>query len=195
MIDLPSYPAPSGATPALVDFGGVQGLQVEQRVNRLGNRFRLSVTMPPMPSRDLGRIWVSRLIRGKTEGVRMEYPLLSFSPGTPGTTVVDGADQAGRTLDVRGATPNYAVREGQPFSIEDAAGQHYLHFADGQALADAGGNLSIGLSPMLRQLFADGATVHLGKPMIEGVIQGEEWEWEMMLDHNLGFSFVIQESA
>lgn len=196
MIDLPDYPSPNGATPGLIDFGGLLepmlGGEV-QRIDRLGNRFKINVTLPPMPSRDVGRIWVSRLIRGKAEGVRLPYPLLSFDPGVPGSPVVDGADQTGRTLAVSGFTAAYAVKEGQPFSIEDENGRHYLHFADGQTIADGNGDADVPLSPMLRHPFEDGATCHFAKPMIEGFIRGEDWRWEMMLDHNLGLTFEIEE--
>lgn len=41
MIDLPDWPAPNGATPRVLDFGGflqpASGAQV-QRLNRMGNR-------------------------------------------------------------------------------------------------------------------------------------------------------------
>lgn len=197
MITLPELPAPNGAAATLQDFGGflTPGLGGEvQRIDRMGNRFKLAVSMPPMPAEPTGRIWTRRLIAGKTEGVRMEFPLLSFKPGSPGEVVVDGAGQSGRTLIVKGATPNYAFREGQPFSIEEG-GRHYLHFVDEQALADSGGDATLSISPMLRIEPSDEAVCHFGKPMIEGFIMGEEWSWEMSLAHHIGIEFEIVERA
>lgn len=197
MINLPDYPGPSAAEAVLIDFGGFlqPGLGGRvQRIDRPGNRFKLVVTMPPLRSAEDGRIWVSRLIRGKSEGVRIDYPLLDFNPGTPGAVVIDGAGQAGRTLLVRGATPNYAFREGQPFSIEQDD-QHYLYFVDGPALADASGDASLSISPMLRAETIDGAVCHFGKPMIEGYIMGDEWRWQMSLEHHIGIQFEIAERA
>jgi hypothetical protein len=198
MIDLPAHPAPSAATPSLIDFGGflepMLGGAV-QRIERLGNRFRINVTMPPLPSADLGRVWLSRLLRGKSEGARMEYPLLGFDPGVPGAPVVDLAGQAGRTLNLRGLTPAYAIREGQPFSVQNAAGRHFLHFADAGVVVASNGKAAVPLSPMLRFAFADGATCHFTKPMIEGFIKGDAFDWEMSLEHNLGLSFTIDEAA
>lgn len=197
MIDLPSDPAPNAATSSLIDFGGflVPGLGGEvQRIDRMGNRFKVSVSMPPMVSEPTGRIFVSRLIRGKTEGVRMEFPLLSFKPGSPGTVLVDGAGQSGRSLVVNGATANYAFREGQPFSIEED-GRHYLHFVDAQVIANADGEAELSISPMLRIEPSDGAVCHFATPMIEGFIMGDEWSWEMGLAHHVGISFEVVERA
>lgn len=198
MIELPTWAVPNGASPFLIDFGGLltPGLGGEvQRIDRMGNRTGITVSYPPVLGKDRGRILVSRLIRAKTEGVRIEYPLLDFAPGQPGAVVVDGAGQTGRTLTVRGATPNYAFKEGQPFSVENAAGRHYLHFLDEQVFADATGDAELSISPMLREEFADGDTCHFAKPMIEGFIEGEEWRWRMSIERHIGVDFEIRERA
>lgn len=197
MIQLPSLPAPNGASPGYVDFGGfltpVLGGRV-QRLDRMGNRFKLHVSMPPMPSADTGRIFVSRLIRGKTEGVLMEYPLLDFEPGAPGSPLVNGGGQAGRTLIADGFTPNYSIREGQWFSLVHD-GQRYLHNVDAGVTANASGQATLSISPMLRVEPDDDDVLEFGKPMIEGFIMGEEWRWEMSLAHHLGMEFEIEERA
>lgn len=198
MIELPTWAVPNGASPVLQDFGGflTPGLGGEvQRLDRMGNRFGISVTFPPFIGKQKGRILVSRLIRGKTEGVRIEYPLLDFAPGAPGSVKVDGASQSGRTLNVKDANPYYAFREGQPFSIENAAGQHFLHFVDEEVIADAAGDAELSISPMLRFEFADGATCHFAKPMVEGYIMGEEWRWSMSVERFIGLEFEILERA
>lgn len=198
MIELPSWAVPNSATPSYRDFGGFLtpslGGEV-QRIDRMGNRFGIAVTFPPIVGKQRGRILVSRLIRGKTEGVRIEYPLLDFAPGLPGTVLVDGAGQSGRTLNVKGATPNYAFREGQPFSIERADGRHYLHFVDEQTYADASGDAELPISPMLRYEFEDESVCHFAKPMIEGFIHGEDWRWAMSVERFIGIEFEIMERA
>jgi hypothetical protein len=198
VIELPVWAVPNGAQPIYQDFGGflVPGLGGEvQRIDRMGNRFGISVTFPPVVGKQRGRILVSRLIRGKTEGVRLEYPLLDFAPGQPGTVVVDGAGQSGRTLLVRGAEAGYAFREGQPFSIENADGRHYLHFVDEETIADGSGDAELPISPMLRYEFADGDTCHFAKPMIEGFIMGEEWRWQMSVERFMYVECEIMERA
>jgi hypothetical protein len=197
MIELPDWAVPSAATPGYIDFGGflTPGLGgAVQRLDRMGNRFKLAVSFPPMPSKDRGRILIGRVIRGKTEGLRMEVPLLSFKPGSPGSPKVNGAGQSGRSLVVDGLTPNYTVREGQWLSIlhDD---RHYLHNVDAEVTANGSGQATLSISPMLRIEPDDNDEVHLARPMIEGFIMGEEWRWEMSLEHNMGIEFEIQEAA
>ncbi|AHE57434.1 hypothetical protein [Sphingomonas sanxanigenens] len=194
MIDLPTDVSPL-ATPRYLDFGGFleppTGAEV-QRLNRLGNRFAVAFKLPPLGSDREGRVWVSRLLRGIGEGARIPYPLVDYQPGTPGEVVVNGNGQAGRLLNVRGATPRYAFKEGAPFSIE-MAGQHFLHFVDDQVIADAAGNAQIQFSPMLRKQPADGDKVHVARPMIEGFVMGSELAWNIALDRNISIEFEIHE--
>lgn len=197
MIILPTDIAPVDANPALIDFGGFLepplGGEV-QRIDRMGNRFALEVTMPPLESVEAGRIWVSRLISGKTEGVRMEFPLLSFDPGAPGTPAVNGNGQSGRSLSVRNFAPSYVVKEGQWFTHVNA-GRHYLYKVDAQIAASVGGNATLPITPMLRVEPADGDLLLFLAPVIEGFIHGEEWRWNMSIHHLLGLQFEIRERA
>jgi len=197
VIDLPEWPAPNGATAYLVDFGGflvpLLGGRV-QRLDRMGNRHRLSVSLPPLGSEKDGRIFVQRLKRGKTEGVRMEYPLLSFRPRPCGHPVVDGSDQGGKLLKLRNLTPNYAVREGQPFSVRQPEGR-YLYSVDLPTIADGAGKATVQVTPMLRAPTIDGGSAEFSRPMIEGFIKGDEIGWEMSLAHNIALSFDIEEYA
>jgi len=195
VIELPGLPAPVEASASLIDFGGFVTPPLggrTQRVDRLGSRFKLAVTMPPMPSAETGRIFVRRLIAGKSEGVRMEFPLLSFSPGAPGAPVVNGNGQAGRTLAVRGLAPGYLAREGQFFSHVHAGGR-CLYTIDADVAASGAGAATLAISPMLRVQPADGDALEFATPRIEGFVRGEEWSWAMSLDHLLRLEFAIEE--
>lgn len=192
---LPSTPAPQVATPSYVDFGSTLTPALggaEQRINRLGNRFRLAVTMPPMENKDEGRVFIARLIRGRSEGVRMKFPLSGFNPGSPGSPVVNGGGQSGRLLQLRGFNSGYTVKEGQFFSIEKN-GSHYLYQADEEVSADNSGIMQLTINPLLRASPADGATCHFVEPMIEGLIEGSDWQWDYALDYSVGIEFVIKE--
>jgi hypothetical protein len=123
----------------------------------------------------------------------MPYPLLDFDPGLPGNVLVNGGSQAGSTLNVDGATPNYVFREGQPFSIL-TGGKHYLYFVTTETAANGSGVAALPISPMLRKAPADNSPCHFGKPMIEGFIMGEEWRWEMSLERLISIQFDIVES-
>lgn len=195
MIEFPDNIAPNGATPTLVDYGGVLRSAIggaTQKIDRLGSRFRVELTYPPMSEVD-GRIFVSRLIRAKREGLRVEYPLLSVDQGLPGSPVINGAGQVGFALSVRGLTPNYVGKEGYWLSIQ-RAGQHYLHNVAANFAASAGGIASITIFPALRIPFLDGDIVNLGKPMIEGIVDGDEIGWQISLAHLIEFSVTIEES-
>lgn len=196
MITLPTDPAPVGASPSLIDFGGFlePGLGGEvQRLDRMGNRFAISVSMPPMQI-ETGRVFISRLIRGKTEGVRMEYPLCDFNPGAPGTPRVNGAGQAGRLLVCDGFMPGYQVKEGQPFTVV-TDGRYYLYFSDAAVTANGSGQLTLQFSPMLRAGPADNDLLLFTQPLIEGFIHGEEWRWSMDLNRMVGIEFDVRERA
>ena len=201
MIELPQDVVIGSMSAALMDFGSYQepssGAE-GQRIDRPGNRYRVSCMISPTVIAQAGRIIVSRLIRAKSEGLRVPFQLAGVHQGNPGAPVVDGAGQAGMFLSVRGLTPHYAAKEGFWLSIADeSAGeaQHYLHNVAGGAIADANGVAVLPLSEMLRAPFADGAKVHLAKPMIEGTLVGDEMAWEVSLAHHALLSFEIRESA
>lgn len=197
MLLLPNSIAPSGATPALVDRGGVQRGASALRVNRLGSHYRISLTLPPLNNAAGAAIVVSRLIRAKRQGLRVPYPLLSVDQsGCGNSVVVDGAGQTGGSLRVRGLPPFAVVREGFWFSVESSSGQHYLHNSGSEVTADIDGRATLSVEDtMLRRSFADGARVHLARPMIEGLIEGNEQEWDLAVDHNTRIAFVLEETA
>lgn len=197
MIELPAGVVPNSATVALIDFGGAMQPPLGgpiQRVNRLGNRFRVSMTLPPLRNVDVGRVVVARLLRAKSEGLRVRYPLVGINPGSPGAPRVQGAGQAGSTLAIDGCRPGYGVSEGFPLSIE-TGGQHYLHFAAGPSVANGVGEMGVALTPPLRISPADNAPVHIARPMIEGLVIGDEWSWNYSLSKMVGISFEIAEAA
>lgn len=195
MIEFPENIAPNGATPTLIDYGGVLRSAIggaTQKIDRLGSRFRVELTYPPLVGAD-GRIFVSRLIRAKREGLRVEYPLQSVDQGTPGAPLVGGSGQAGFILAAKGFTPGYVGREGFWFSIR-RAGQHYLHNVAADFTADGAGNASISIFPALRVPFLNNDTLHFSKPMLEGLVDGDEIGWQISLAHLIEFKVTIEEA-
>lgn len=198
MIELPEGCHPNGANPALVDFGGVQkgatgGAAL--RVNRNGNRFRVAMTIPVSMGLPAQRI-VSRLVQGMAAGLKVEYPLQGVDQGYPGAPVVDGAGQSGALINLRGLTPHYVAEEGFWLAIHDATGQGYLHQVGAQSFADADGKIALQVQPNLRYPFADGASVELARPTIEGLVEGNEMGWSLALGGLVdNLSFTIEEAA
>ncbi|NJC06511.1 hypothetical protein GGQ97_002304 [Sphingomonas kaistensis] len=197
MIDLPLSPAPRGVTPTPVDFGalleGPLGGET-QRVERQGSRWAVQVDMPPMKHPTDGRVFVSRLVRGISEGVRMAFPLLGFDPGAPGSAVVSGSGQSGRTLNIKSATAGYVFKEGQFFSLV-RAGRHHLYQVGTDATVSGGGTATLSIWPMLRAQHLDGDVLHVVQPMIEGYVAADQLAWEMALGDFTSLSFTIREAA
>ena len=196
MIELPELPAPNSVSPALIDFGFVQRPALgarATRIERAGSRYSAQIGFPPMRA-DVARVFVSRLLRAKSEGLRIEFPLLEISQSPCGTPLVDGAGQAGKTLNIKGLTPHYAFREGYWLTLVDGFdGARYLHNCGTTVAAGADGRATIALAESLRAPFADGATILLAKPTIEGFVTGESWDWQIPVERLIALSVPIEE--
>lgn len=193
MITLPDFAVRGSATPVFLDAGFTQrGVASLGRIDRKGSRYKLACTYGPFHP-EQGRVMVSRLIAGKQEGLRIPYPLL-VSQGAPGLPVVDGAGHEGKTLPIRGLTPGYVCREGYWLSITDTAGRSYLHNVKTGGRADSSGELSVVLNELLRFPFVDGATINLAVPIVEGLVEGDEWAWSLSVDQVVPIEFTIEET-
>lgn len=194
-IALPTAPQPASATPRLLDFGTVltppQGGPM-QRLNRIGNRFALEVVLPTLTP-DQRLVWVSRLLRGMTEGVLLPFPQPGTDPGVPGAPAVNGGGQTGSAIALRGLAAGYVIREGQALSII-FAGRRYLHIATADVTV-VGGAGTVPITPMLRISPNDGAPVEITTPMIEGLLSGNDLPWQLRTDHNADITFVVTEAA
>ncbi|WP_370169827.1 hypothetical protein [Sphingobium abikonense] len=196
MIVWSSIGAVAAATPSFVDNGGtIRGATNAKglRVDRLGSHYRAAITIG-IGSANARAALISDLIRAKQEGLRLPYPLMGVDQGAPGSPVMDGANQAGRVINLRGLTPGYVAAKGYWLSIVAATGQHYLHNVHVAGTAGGDGKVTITLAEHLRELFADGATVKLATPVIEGEISGNEQSWELRRgDRVEGIGFTIEE--
>lgn len=193
-IMLPRRPGVRTAKPRLLDFGAVIRSPLggsSQRLNRPGNRFGLDVVAPTASAGREGRILISRLMQGIEVGILLPFPQ-DMPTGAPGAPVVDGAGQAGKTLNLRGFTPSYAAKEGQFFSIIQG-GRRYLHFMAAQGIAGTDGKIAASIYPMLRVSPDDGAVCEFARPMIEGFMTGDNLEWQLQTAPYLDVSFTIEE--
>lgn len=197
-ISLPSGAIPNGASPMLRDFGGVLTPFLggsEIRINRIGTRFGLNVSMPMQESASDGRLLVSRLLQARQTRLLMSWPLLDFDPGAPGSPVLSGSVSGGTALPVTGLTAGYEAKEGQFLSIVHDA-RRYVHMITGDGTANGSGDLSLGIFPMLRTNLISGDVVELAQPMIEGhVLPGDELSWQMSIDRHIGVNFSVMEAA
>lgn len=177
-----------------VDFGGTLSGALggsDQRVNRLGNRWRMIVTLPRLTPAEADG-WAVDLARGLRTGVRIRVPEPERPVTSPGAVLVNGAGQAGATLAVDGGTVGHVIRKGKWLSIL-TGGRRYLHKAAAAVQLGAGGAATIELEPLLRVSPADNAVVELAVPMIEGLIEPVSWKIDARRIAE-GVSFAIQEA-
>lgn len=203
MIDLPSWPEPQTAEPYFMDAGGWQVPSIgggdAVRINRLGDRHGLSVKMPPMKFNDPAglahaRIWISRLKRGMSDGVRIKFPQPDFAP--PANGVVRTATAAQATLLPVTLAAGQTYREGTFFALVNAAtGRRYLHSLNADAVMDGGGAGTISVHPRTRVAAAVGWQVLFNPPAIEGRLIGDSQKWSLEMARTVGLEFVIEEIA
>lgn len=197
-ITLPSTAVPNGATPLLRNWGGVLEPFLggpEQIINRLGTRFGIRATMPPMESADTARIVVSRLLQAKTSRLLMDWPLLDFDPGSPGAPKISAATASGSTIPIKGMNAGYQGKEGQFFSIVHNS-RRYLHMFTADFTASGTGTATATIFPMLRINLATDDVLEIAQPKIEGnVLPGDELNWTMALAGLIDTSFSVMEAA
>lgn len=198
MIELPNDIGPAAVSLSLLDFGGVMrpdGGGAATRINRGGARFAASVSLPPLVHDDRGRLFVSRLVRAVSEGLRIEVPLGVGHQGAPGVAItLDNDVSGGTSIDITGANGGYWVREGYWLSLVKS-GQHYLHQATSQVQVASDGTATLAIWPPLRTDFTAGDAVHLAKPMMEGLVVDDRLSWDISLAHHVGLSFTLEEAA
>lgn len=171
--------------PRLRDWGGAltppMGGAV-QRIDRLGTRWGIEVTIPVMRTEPDGRKWASLLVQAKLAGALMRFRQDGFRIGQPalaGNPRVNGAGQTGMVLAVDGLRPGYAVRDGQFFSLV-SGGRRYLHMATADVLVGPSGAINLPILPMLRISPADNDECEFAQPKIQGELQGNEAAWSRL---------------
>lgn len=197
LITLPTKPSPNGMQPFLRDFGGTLTPFLggpEQLIVRQGTRFGARFSLPPLRTNELGRIYIARLLQGRVNGVLIKWPLLEFSPGDPGTPLINTAVAAGTSISIKGLTAGYTIKEGQYFSII-SGGRRYLHMATADVTA-VGGVATVNIFPMLRKALSVNDVVELAQPMLQGLVSpGDELAWEIASNRFMNIQFTISESA
>lgn len=194
---LPAKPGFKAGKPRLLDFGVLVVPPTggpAQRINRLGNRFAIDVEPATSAADGAGRVLVSRLMQGLTQGVLYAFPQ-DLNPGAVGSgTAVNGSGQTGSVLQLDGFPGGYRVLEGQFFSIIHN-GRRYLHAAAADGVANGSGAVALPIVPMLRISPADNAVVEFARPMIEGFLSGNSLEWQLRTAPYLDVPFTITEAA
>jgi hypothetical protein len=176
---IPDRYIPNTAAPELITAGGILsplgGGGSDQRLNRLGDRYQITIKVPQRLSGSILSGLLAALKQALTQGAIMKFYQPGIKIGAPGAPVVDGANQGGSFIALRGLTPFYAIRIDQFFSIVHN-GRRYLHSAAAQTIAGADGKAVVPITPMLRIRPANGAVCEF-TPQIEGFLTGNSVAW------------------
>lgn len=195
MITLPAGVVPALATPRLIDFGvfirPATGAPVS-RVDKPGTRWGAQIDLPAQLP-DVANSILTRLLTGRSQVLRVDWPLLGVSQAVAGTPVVNGANPSGTTLPVRGLAAGTVIKEGWWINVTDAAGNRYLHQVKALATADGAGAVSLNIGPMIRAPLADGSAVVITSPTIEGLVTSDH-TWPLTPDRLIPISFTIEEA-
>lgn len=200
MIDLPTWPEPQSAVPYFLDQGGWQtpenGGGNAIRLDRLGDRHGLTVRMPPMKFNDAAglahaRVWIQRLKRGMSEGVRMKFPQPDYVP--PLGTITTGVAAAQAVLVPFTGAPAVTIPEGIFCTLWDVeTGQGYLHSVSTELVVGGGGAGTLSVHPRLRRSFS-ADQIRFGPPSIEGRLIGNQQDWTLEMSRTVGLEFQIEE--
>lgn len=164
---LPTAPRPSKMTPRPISArnetrpssGGPVG-----RTLRPGTRWAWDFEYP-------GMTYVESLafddLLSEDETIVVDILQPGLVIGEPGSPLVNGSNQSGRTLALKGVSPGYVFRKGQWLSFK-VNGQIFAYKSSGAATADAGGNLAVPLRTLIRLPAANNAVVDIARPQAEG---------------------------
>lgn len=196
-IMLPASPGYQSFDVHQLDFGGLitpatGGAQ--QRLNRLGNRWGLTVRLPPMRVESVGRTWIGNLIEGLTEGVICRFPQVDLVNDVTGAPLVNGANQIGTTLAIDGIGVGKVAKYGQFFSVI-VGGERFVYMVRAQTTANGSGQMALPISPMIRKSPADNATVEFVQPYIQGFLQDDRRSWTVDVARTVGLEFTVYERA
>lgn len=165
---LPTSPQPADMTPRPITarnenkpgWGGPVG-----RVGRPGTRWAWDIVMPPMRYVD-SLTWDDLLT--ETDTVVMNILQPGLDTGAPGSPLINGANQTGMSLVLKGVTSGYAVRKGQWLSVIGSGGQRFAYRIAAAATAAGGGALTVPLRTTIRAPLPNNAVVEIAQPKVEG---------------------------
>lgn len=197
MIELPSCPPIKEAVPRYVSFGVDQDPILggpQSKVLRMGDRWAIDVETYPAEYAEHGMKYLSRLVRGLKETVRLAFPEPGVKPRSYGAPVVASAGSSGTVLPVSGLISGDVIKEGKFFSMI-IGGESYLYqVAVADVAVSAGGTAALQIEPMLRRQPPAGTALDF-EPKIEGFVQGNEQAWNTSRSKYLPFRFTIKERA
>jgi hypothetical protein len=166
-------------------------------IPRPGDRFAVDVATTQFRNDAEGRLMTAALFEASNSSGIMRIVQPNRSGRSPGYAVaVDGTDQGGMTLSLRGLQVGAPLTRGDFFSIVHG-GQRYVHMiaCAGQLVVPVSGRVALPIWPMLRFLTVDGEAAEFVTPMIEGRLLGFDKGASFVRAKTEPLSFSIQERA
>lgn len=191
---LPSSPGYQSYDIQPLDFGGLVTPPLggpQQRINRLGNRWGITVRLPRMRQESQGRAWIGALTEGLQEGVILRWPQPGFANAV-NDCLVNGANQIGSTLNIDGITPGLTARYGQFIDVSVSGGRT-LYMVRADTVANGAGQMALPITPMIRKSPPDNAQVIFTQPAIEGFLQDNRPSWTIDVARTVGLEFTVFE--
>lgn len=160
-------------------------------LNRAGDHWAIEVDTGVM-ARSCGRELLADIARGMGERIRVPVPEPGVDKGAPGTPLVNGADQAGTSLDLDGLTPQYVIRKGWFFTLTTTDGSS-AHIVTEEAVVDASNEVTVTFWPELWLEPGDNDVIELVEPFIEGLIVEDGDQTSGLAAAVMNDSFVVEE--
>lgn len=164
-------------------------------IPRMGDRWTAVVSTAQLRQNADGRALLAALTMATTLDARMPIaqPHVPVLPGGS-APVVNGADQAGSTVSVRGVPGGTLLEQGRYFSILHL-GIHHVHMVAQATTVPSDGTVAVPIWPQLRFLTIDGERVFFDVPMIEGKLVGFEKGGRFVRNRIDPFEFSIMERS
>jgi len=182
---------------SLIDAGGfitpMSGGKV-QRINRLGSRFAMIVTLPPMTRNETSDAVMLDLLRGTQELIKVFIP--SHNQNTfdtlGGAVVTNGALSASTdTFQCSGADLNKTIHKGRWVNV----GTQLYKVKSANSSNSLGAIQNLEVWPLLRTSHDAGTSIGFDNPCVQGYIDNDELDWEMALKRYEPLQFVIREEV
>jgi hypothetical protein len=191
MIDLTDYGYTDYSIAPIDPAGVVEGALggPSDIIDRPGYRYSIQFTLPALPSSKEARLFQSMLEQGARDDVSYPWPL-DVKALPAGAPKVNGASAAGSVIPIKGLTPNYQFKQGQPLAVI-SEGIRFIHKAAAATVANASGIVTLPVFPYTRKAFLDNDAIEVERPRIGGVLS-----WQGAQQPSFGmrpFSFTISE--
>lgn len=189
---LPTSPAPREMTPRPISSRNEQRPASSGPVNRYmqpGTRWAWDIELPPMSYVD-SLEWDDLLSEADTVIMKIHQP--GLNTGSPGSPLINGAGQVGRTLNLKGLTPGYTFRKGQWISFP-VVGQLFAYKVRTATVVGADSTVALPLLTLLRLPPANNAVVSVAEPRAEGFATVDPSSLKVSVDRMVRLRFTLEE--